>query len=93
MTAQQFLIFVQCRPGKTKEIALAVIKRRFRYVEQVLSISGKWDLLIRIKISDDKEVESDIIEPLFEGLWDDVIRTKTIIAYNVFDPEDSFIED
>ena len=91
----QFFIFVRCKPGKTTEVALAMVRKRLPEVQEVHSISGEWDLMVRAIVKArgvEADFESNVMEALLADRWDDVDRTQTIIGYRVFNPDDSFVE-
>jgi DNA-binding Lrp family transcriptional regulator len=88
---QRFFIFVKCDPGKAYEVGMAIIRRKLEYVADVSSISGKWDLLLRVELDDRRDVARTIIEPLIE--IGHIKRTKTLFAYDVYDPADVFFAD
>lgn len=91
----QFFIFIRCKPGKTTEVGLSMVKKRLKEVQEIHSISGDWDLMVRALVTPrgvEADFESNVMETLLAGQWDNVVRTQTIIGYRVFNPEDSFVE-
>jgi DNA-binding Lrp family transcriptional regulator len=78
---QRFYIFIQCEPGKTYEVGLAIAEKHLPYVTEISSVSGEWDLLLRVAI--DKRL--DLGRVLAEQLLDvkGVMKTNTIGAYDV----------
>ncbi len=78
---QRFYIFMQCEPGKTYEVGLAIAKKHLPFVTEISSVSGEWDLLLRVAI--DKRL--DMGKTLAEQLLDvqGVTKTNTIVAYDV----------
>lgn len=88
---QRFFVFIQAEPGKAHEIALALARRKIEQVKDLSSISGKWDLLLRVEIDNRRDVSQDVIAQLFE--LDHIKRTKTVIAYAVYDPADLTVDD
>jgi DNA-binding Lrp family transcriptional regulator len=90
----QFFIFIRCKPGKTTEVGLAMVGKRLPEVQEIHSISGEWDLMVRamVKARTDADFESSVMEVLLADQWDNVDRTQTVIGYRVFNPEDSFVE-
>jgi len=91
----QFFIFIRCKPGKTTEVGLAMVRKRLKEVQEIHSISGEWDLMVRALLSPraaDADFESNVMETLLADQWDNVDRTQTVIGYRVFNPEDSFVE-
>ena len=88
---QRFFIFVQCKPGKTYEVGLAIVGRKLPYIADVSSISGKWDLLIRAEIDNREDIGRQIGEELIE--IGGIKRTKTVIGYGIVDPDEVFFPD
>ena len=91
----QFFIFVRCKPGKTTQVGLSMVKKRLPQVQEIHSISGEWDLMVRAIVrtgGSDPDFEASVMEVLLADQWDNVDRTQTIIGYRVFDPDDSFVE-
>lgn len=90
----QFFIFIRCKPGKTNQVGLAMVKKQLEEVQEIHSISGEWDLMVRAKLKQrgmEADFESNVMEALLSDQWENVDRTQTIIGYRVFDPEDAFI--
>ncbi|HEY0414622.1 MAG TPA: Lrp/AsnC ligand binding domain-containing protein [Allosphingosinicella sp.] len=91
----QFFIFIRCKPGKTSEVGLAMVGKRLPEVQEVHSISGEWDLMVRAMVRTrgaEPDFETTVMEVLLADQWDNVDRTQTIIAYRVFNPDDAFVE-
>jgi DNA-binding Lrp family transcriptional regulator len=91
----QFFIFIRCKPGRTSEVGLAMVAKRLPEVQEVHSISGEWDLMVRANVRTrgaDPDFEASVMEKLLADQWDNVDRTQTIIGYRVFNPDDSFVE-
>jgi DNA-binding Lrp family transcriptional regulator len=91
----QFFIFIRCRPGTTTEVGLAMVGKRLPEVQEVHSISGEWDLMVRAIVKArgaEDDFESNVMEALLAGQWHNIERTQTIIGYRVFNPDDSFVE-
>jgi DNA-binding Lrp family transcriptional regulator len=84
---QQFFVFAQCARGATYRVGCRVIKE-VPYVKDVSSISGKWDLLIKIVI-DSREDVGELINDKLAAI-EEIERTKTVVAYHVYDREDAF---
>lgn len=78
---QRFYVFVRCEPGKTYQVGLDIAKRHLPYVTEISSISGEWDLLLRVAIDKRLDLGRILAEQLLgvPGL----LKTKTIIAYDV----------
>lgn len=85
---QRFFIFVQCAPGKTHDVGLAIAKSEINGVIEINSVSGKWDILLRVEIDNREDVSKRVIDPL--QLIDGVKRTKTIVGYSIINPDDVF---
>ncbi len=58
------------------------------YVKEVSSISGSWDLLVKIVIDTREDVGEQINERL--AAIPGIRRTKTMVAYFVYDRDDVF---
>ncbi|KRB82924.1 AsnC family transcriptional regulator [Sphingomonas sp. Root710] len=88
---QRFFIFVQAATGKASELGVAIAKSRISYIKDISSISGKWDLLLRVEIDGRRDVSQDVISQLFR--FPNIVKTKTVVAYAVYDPADYTLED
>ena len=88
-----FFVYIRCRPGRTAEVGLALARKRMPEVRDIYSISGKWDLMVRVRCATTQDFGGEIIESLLDGQWDKIKRTETLIGYRTFDPEDAFVED
>ena len=91
----QFFMFIRCKPGKTNEVGLAMVRKRLEEVQEIHSISGEWDLMVRAVVKPrgmEADFESNVMERLLADQWENVDRTQTIIGYRVFNPDDSFVE-
>ena len=91
----QFFIFIRCKPGKTTEVGQSMVKKRLVEVQEIHSISGEWDLMVRALVKPrgvEEDFESNVMETLLADQWENVDRTQTIIGYRVFNPDDAFIE-
>lgn len=84
---QTFFIFVSCARGQTYSVGRAILKE-VPGVKEVSSISGKWDLLVKLAVDEARDVGELINERLaaIEGIR----KTKTIVAYFVYNPEDVY---
>ena len=78
---QRFYVFVMCEPGKTYEVGLAIAKKHHSYVTEVSSISGEWDLLLRIAIDKRMDLGRVLADQLL-GIGG-IVKTMTIIAYDI----------
>lgn len=88
---QRFFVFIQADPGKAHELGIALARRKIEHVKDISSISGKWDLLLRVEIDNRRDVSHEVIAQLFS--LDHVKRTKTVIAYAVYDPAALALDD
>ena len=88
---QRFFIFIEAEAGKAHELGIALAKRKIEHVKDISSISGKWDLLLRVEIDNRRDVSQDVIAQLFE--LDYIKRTKTVVAYAVYDPAGFALDD
>lgn len=88
---QRFFIFIRAKPGKAHELGIALAKRKIKHVKDISSISGKWDLLLRVEIDNRYDISQAVISKLFE--LEHIERTKTAVAYAVYDPDDLALED
>ena len=91
----QFFIFIRCKPGRTTEVGLSMVRKNLKEVQEIHSISGEWDLMVRALVRSsgvEADFESNVMETLLADQWDNVDRTQTIIGYRVFNPEDAFVE-
>lgn len=85
--AQQFYVFVKCPVGQTYEVGRRILKD-VPHVREVASISGRWDLLVRIVI-DTREDVGELINQKLAGVGD-ILDTETLVAYPVYDRADVF---
>ncbi len=88
---QRFYVFIQCDPGRTYDVGSAIIAAKKPFVAEISSTSGKWDLLLRIEIDNRKDVGKEIVRILSDV--ENIRRTKTIVAYPIFDPEDIYFSE
>ncbi len=84
-----FFVFIACAPGKTSAVGLAIAKKGLPAVQEIYSVSGDWDLMVRVQWQG-RDFEADIIETMLSDAWDGVRRTHTVIGYRVFNPDDAF---
>ena len=89
MTApsQQFYVFVKVTVGTTYDVGRRILAD-VPHVREVLSISGSWDLLVKIVI-DTREDVGELINRKLAGVGD-ILDTETIVAYPVYDKGDVF---
>jgi len=85
--SQQFFVFVKCEIGQTYAVGRRILAE-VPYVREVLSVSGRWDLLVRIVI-DTREDVGELINQKLSGVGN-ITDTETIVAYPVYDREDVF---
>jgi DNA-binding Lrp family transcriptional regulator len=85
--AQQFFVFVKCAVGQTYPVGRRILKD-VPYVKEVFSVSGRWDLLVRIAL-DSREDVGELVNAKLAGVGG-ITDTETIVAYPVFDREDVF---
>ncbi len=88
--AQQFFVFVKVRVGTTYEVGRR-IRAQVPHVRDVFSISGRWDLLVRIAI-DTREDVGELINQKLASVGD-IVDTETIVAYPVYDKADVYFGD
>jgi DNA-binding Lrp family transcriptional regulator len=88
---QRFFVFVQAEPGKAYKLGLALAKIQIEQVKEINSISGKWDILLRVEIDNRRDISQDVISKLFE--LPHIRKTKTIVAYAVYDPAACTLDD
>jgi len=84
-----FMIFVQCQPGKATEVGTSLAKKGLPDIEEIYSISGEWDLMVRARFTKGHNFETDVLETIFEDQWEKIRRTQTVIAYRVYNPDDA----
>ena len=86
-----FFIFIRCKPGKTNQVAMSMVKKELPEVREVHSISGEWDLMVRAKIASregEADFEANVMEVLLSDQWENVERTQTIVGCRVYNPDD-----
>jgi DNA-binding Lrp family transcriptional regulator len=83
-----FFVFIGCAPGKTSEVGVAISQKALPQVQEIYSVSGDWDLLVRVQFSG-RDFETDVIENMLADQWDNVRRTHTVIGYRVYNPDDA----
>jgi DNA-binding Lrp family transcriptional regulator len=84
---QNFFIFVSCERGQTYKVGRRIAKE-VPGVLEVSSISGKWDLLVRLSIEERKDVGELVNDRL--AAIDGIRKTKTLVAYHVYNPDDVY---
>lgn len=87
MSKQQFFVFVQVERGMTYKVGRRLVKE-VPHVKEVSSISGKWDLLVKIVV-DSREDVGELINDKLAAI-DGIRRTKTVVAYFVYNPDDVY---
>jgi DNA-binding Lrp family transcriptional regulator len=88
--AQQFFVFVKVKVGTTYEVGRRILSD-VPHVREVLSISGRFDLLVRIVI-DTREDVGELINQKLAGVGG-ILDTETIVAYPVYDKSDVYFGD
>jgi DNA-binding Lrp family transcriptional regulator len=91
----QFFIFIRCKPGKTNQVAMSIVKKERPEVQEVHSISGEWDLMVRAKIASregEADFEANVMEVLLADQWEHIQRTQTIVGFRVYNPDDAGFE-
>lgn len=75
-------VFVQlrCRPGKTYEVADAVIRREFH--SELYSTSGDFDLLLKLYIPKDQDIGKYINDQLLD--IEGIERSLTTLTFKAF---------
>ena len=76
---QQYFVFVRAQPDHGHDAAVAIARKRIAHIKEVISISGKWDVLLRIEIDNRLNVAKEVIN-VVSGM-EEVARTKTIVGY------------
>ena len=71
---------VQCYPGKTYEVAEAILEREI--VSEMYSTSGEYDLLLKLYIEDDVDIGKFIDEKVANGPG--IFRTLTTLTFKAF---------
>ena len=87
MTIQTFFVFVGCTTGMAYKVGRRIAKE-VPCVKEVSSISGRWDLLVKLAI-DTREDVGELVNDKLAAI-EGIRRTKTIVAYHVYDPGDVF---
>jgi DNA-binding Lrp family transcriptional regulator len=87
VNSQTFFVFVRVELGKTYDVGRRIL-REVPYVREVSSISGSWDLLVRVVI-DTREDVGELINDKLSAI-PGIRRTKTMVAYFVYNKDDVF---
>lgn len=70
---QRFFIFVQCAPGKRHEAGLAIAKSGIDGIVEINSVSGKWDILLRVEVDNREDVSTvssrAVVAALVASCW------------------------
>lgn len=85
--AQQFFVFVKVAVGQTYAVGRRILAQ-VPHVREVLSISGRWDLLVRIAI-DERDDVGELVNARLAAVGD-ILDTETLVAYPVYDKADVF---
>lgn len=75
-------VYVQlrCRPGKTYEVAEAIIQREIH--SELYSTSGDYDLMLKIYIPDDEDIGKFLNDNLL--VVPGIERSLTTLTFNAF---------
>jgi DNA-binding Lrp family transcriptional regulator len=84
---QSLFISVKCDRGQTYTVGRRILKE-VPHVKEVSSISGKWDLLVQLRVPPGVDM-GELINEKIAGI-EGIRRTKTQIAYFVYNREDVF---
>ncbi len=84
---QTFFVFVRVDLGQTYEVGRRIL-REVPCVKEVSSVSGTWDLLVKLVIDTREDVGELINEKL--AAIPGIRRTKTMVAYFVYNRDDVF---
>ena len=78
---QTFFVMVKCEPGHAYEVAAAAVDR-IEPVAEVYSISGQYDLLIKVHLETGQDVGKFVVSHLqtLKGVRD----TFTILTFKAF---------
>lgn len=87
MSKQTFFVFVRVELGQTYKVGRQILKD-VPYVKEVSSVSGNWDLLVKVVI-DGREDVGELINDKLAAV-PGIRRTKTLVAYFVYDKDDVF---
>lgn len=87
---QRFFVFVSCLSGRAPQVAAKIVDD-CKLASEVTLTSGSWDILVRSECDHDVDIGRFLVQPIqcIEG----VTRTKTEVAYAVFDPADIYFDD
>lgn len=83
---QEFFVFVQCSSGAAYDVGVAIAKQHNKNVVMINSISGEWDLMLRVAIDNREDVGKEIAK-LTRGV-EGIRKTNTIVSYPIFDPDE-----
>ena len=78
------LVMIRCQRDQIPEAAETLVE--FEGVDEVYSVTGEWDLVVRIKVPRWEQVAEVVTEKIakVEGLE----RTETLMAFRVLSKED-----
>ncbi|WP_138378852.1 Lrp/AsnC ligand binding domain-containing protein [Luteithermobacter gelatinilyticus] len=79
---KNFFVKIKCELGKAYDVAAALVDTLEDKVEEVYSISGEFDLIMKIRLNDDEDVGLFVNEHVhaIDGIKD----TFTLIAFKAF---------
>ncbi len=85
---QRFFVLLRCRPGQSYRVAEEIARQKRSTYSEMHSITGEWDLLLRVEYDSKRDFGATIAELLRD--IPDIERTHTILAYPIWDPEDIY---
>lgn len=75
-----FFVFIKTELGKTYDVAFAVAE--IEGVSEVYSVSGTWDLLVKLYLDKDADVGHFINENIHKV--EHIRDTQTLVTFNAF---------
>ena len=88
---QQFFVFVKAKAGHAHNMALEIAKSGISHIKEVSSISGSWDVLLRVEIDVQLNVSKEVISKV--TAISGVKKTKTLVGYATYDPKSLALDD
>lgn len=88
---QQFLVFVECVPGRTYQVAQDLMAVDGDLISAYYSISGEWDLLLRAEFDAGRDF-GDAVGRLLREV-EGITRTSTSLGYPSWDPSDVYFDE
>lgn len=83
---QQFFVLVECTPGKAYDVANLILTMSPPTVSAVYSISGVWDLLLRVEYDAGKNF-GEAVSRICQDV-PNIVNTHTLVGYPIWDGED-----